>query len=150
VLKVVHRQVHSWLLHECREMGGEIPLGARFADVCTRCASGDVEAGDEGTGAVAGVLELAPFDAPGPDGQGRGDAFEGLDAGHLVDAEGWDTSGGTLGGEPIGLANVMALLGELRIGLGVEPPAHTMGFEVDIFLKCAQPSAARQRGRCRV
>ena len=34
MLKVVHRQVHSWLLHECREMGGEIPLGARFADVC--------------------------------------------------------------------------------------------------------------------
>jgi len=29
----------------------------------------------------------------------------------------------------------MALLGELRIGLGVEPPAHTMGVEVDIFLK---------------
>jgi len=28
----------------------------------------------------------------------------------------------------------MALPGELRIGLGVEPPAHTMGFEVDIFL----------------
>jgi len=25
----------------------------------------------------------------------------------------------------------MALLGELRIGLGVEPPAHTMGFEGD-------------------
>ena len=34
-VEVVHRQVHSWLLHECREMGGEIPLGARFADVCT-------------------------------------------------------------------------------------------------------------------
>ena len=84
---------------------------------------------------MSGVLELAPFDAPGLDGQGRGDAFEDLDAGYLVDVEGWDTSGGTLGGEPIGLANVMAVLGELRIGLGVEPPAHTMGFEVDIFIK---------------
>jgi len=49
--------------------------------------------------------------------------------------KGWDTSGGTLGGGLTGLANVMALLGELRIGLGVELTAHTMGFEVDPFLE---------------
>jgi len=42
--------VHSRLLQECREMGGEILLGGRFADVCAHLAGGDVEAGDEGTG----------------------------------------------------------------------------------------------------
>ena len=50
-----------------------------------------------------------------------------------VHSEGWDISGGTLGGEPIGLANVMALLGELRIGLGVEPPGTRWGLRSTSF-----------------
>jgi len=41
-------------------MGGEILLGGRFADVCAHFAGGDVEAGDEGTGAVSMASALTP------------------------------------------------------------------------------------------
>jgi len=116
-------------------MGGEILLGARFADVCARCASGDLKLAMRVQVPWRVYSNSRRSTRPSLTGKVGAMRSEGLDAGHLVDAEGWDTSGGTLGGEPIGLANVMALLGELRIWLGVEPPTHTMGFEVDIFFR---------------
>lgn len=121
----------------------EVRFGAGGADLGEDPAGGDVEAGDERAGAVADVLKFAPLDPAGLQGQGRGDALEGLDTGHLIDAQGGDSGGGALRGQAVGLADVMALRRELGIRLGVEPAAHAVGLEVGLFLKCARPSVAR-------
>ena len=53
-------------------------------------AGRDVERRDQGSGAVPDVLELTPFDVSRLHRQARGGAFQGLDAGHLVDRNGAD------------------------------------------------------------
>ncbi len=67
------------------EEGGEVGLGAGIGDAAADLAGGDVEIGDQRLRAVADIFELAPLDPARPHRQGGGDAFERLDAGHLVD-----------------------------------------------------------------
>ena len=138
------------VLKHGEEMGGEVLFGTGLTDVGEHRTSGHVEAGDERAGAVADVLELPSFDAPWLGGHCRGDTLEGLDTGHLVDAERRDASGGARRGQAISRADVVTCLGEARIGFGIQPTAYAMRLEVSIFLKCARPSAAQCREQGRV
>jgi hypothetical protein len=79
---------------------------------------------------VADVLGLLALDAPGGHRPIRGLALERLDPGLLVDGDGLDAGGGTLGGGAVGLADVVAALLEALVALGVQPPFGAVGFEV--------------------
>ena len=70
---------------ELFEEGREVGFGAGVGDGAADLAGDDVEAGDQGLRAMADIFELAPLDPARPHGQRGGDAFERLDAGHLVD-----------------------------------------------------------------
>lgn len=104
-----------------------------------------VEAGDQCLRAVPDVFELAPLDLARPHRQGRGDASERLDAGHLVDRHRPHRLLG-LDGAAVDAAYVNALGFEIRIGLGREPGPDAMRLEVGFFLKKSPHRAGRDRG----
>ena len=150
-VEIVHHEVClPVVLKHGGEMCGEVLFGTGLTDVGEYLTGSDVEAGDKRAGAVADVLELPSFDASRLQRQRWGNPLEGLDTGQFVDAEGGNGRGGALRSQAIGLADVVTFLGKANIGFGIKPAAYAMGLEVGIFLKCARPSAAKCRERCRV
>ena len=128
---------------------GEILLGARVADLCEHLSADHVESRDQGLRAVPFVFEFLPGDLARQHGQVRGDALLGLHAGHFVDRHRADILFGRRRRVLVDRADVGALAFELRVGLGREPSANQMRFEVSTFLKSARPSRARCFPRCR-
>ena len=66
----------------------------------------------------------------------------GLHSGHLVDAARLGTVGGTLGRQPIRLADIPTALGEVAVARGVDPTLYAMRLEIDL----AQEAPHRVRG----
>ena len=131
------------------EEAGKVLLGTTLADRALNLPGGDVEAGDQGLGAVAAVLELLPLHLPRLERQGRRDLLERLHPGHFVDRHRTYRRIGRGGGLLIDRADLGALGLELRIGLGREPKPHAMRLQVGRFLACARSSAARSGRRAR-
>jgi hypothetical protein len=116
------------------EKSRKILFGARVADHARDLAGGDIEAGDQGLGAVAAVFELAPLDFAGLHRQPRRGALQGLNAGHLVNrnrAMGFIGTGGGL----VNRADVGTLGVEGGIGRRRQPKPKAMRFEVALFFK---------------
>jgi hypothetical protein len=104
-VEVVHDQVPRCVgTALCQHVGQplrEVLLGAGRADVVADFAGDHIEGGDQGQGAVADVLELAPFDQAGAHGQARRAALDRLHAGHLVDTACLDAGGGAFRRQPL-------------------------------------------------
>jgi len=135
-VEVVHDQVPGCgggaLRKQVRQPLREVLFGAGRPEMVGDLARDHVEGGDQGQGAVADVLELAPFDQTTTQRQGRRRALQGLHAGHLVDAAGLDPSGGALGCQAVGFANVLTLLVELGVAWGVDPTAGAVRLEIGL------------------
>ena len=66
---------------------GEVRFGARGSDAGSHhLTGGHVEIGDQTQGAMAFIFEFLSLDVTGQHGQRWVEAFEGLDAGHLIGA----------------------------------------------------------------
>lgn len=146
-IQIVHDQVprgsSRTLCEHPGEVPGEILLGASLSDISEYLTGGHIEATDQSLRAVANIFKLLTFDAPGPHRQGRSCALQGLNTGHLIDRNRFGAALGPLGGEPIGLANVMAFFLKALIVLRRQPAAYAMRFQVGIFLKNARRHAAK-------
>jgi len=66
-----------------------------------------------------------------------------LNAGLLVERDGLDAGFGALRRQAIGLANVVAALGEALVALGVQPGLRAVRFEIGLFYK-VRPEFDRQ------
>ena len=128
---------------ESVEEAHEVGFVAGIGDAAADLAGDDVEVGDERLRPMADIFELAPLDPARPHGQRGGDAFERLDAGHLVDRHRPHRLAG-FHGAAVDAAHIEALALKIRIGLGREPGADAMRLEVGFFLKSAPPSGARR------
>ena len=117
------------------EEGGEIGLRAGLPELSEHRPAGHAKRRDEHAGAVADVLGLLALDAPGGHRPIRGLALARLDPGLLVDGDGLDAGGGTLGGGAVGLADVVAALLEALVALGVQPRFGAVGLEVGLLFK---------------
>ena len=122
---------------------GVVLLGAPVADHALDPAAHHIKAGDQGLGAMALILELAPLDPTGAHRQVQGDALQRLDAGSLIDRHRADLLLGSGRRVPIDRADLGALGLELRVGLGVEPHANPMRLEVSVLLKKRPPCCGR-------
>lgn len=98
-------------------------------------ASGYIEVEGEGQRAMADVFELAPFDLARLQRQARVFAFQGLHAGHLIQAfdafalfcQGWRLT--------IQRIDIIDFVLKLVVMLGGEPVTVQMRFDLGIFLK---------------
>jgi len=121
-------------VQQVAEKASEILLGPGIADHPFDLAGGNVEGSDEGLSAVAMILELTSLDFARHHRQTGRDALQRLNAGHLVDGDRAMAVIGT-GRILVNLANVGAFAVEGRIGLGSQPVADAMRFEVGFFFK---------------
>ena len=115
--------------HEC----GEVLLGARIADRAADRAGYDIEPRDQGLCAMAFVFELSPFDVAWLHRQSFGGAFQGLDAGHLVNRNGLAALFGHGGCRLIDLADVSAFPVEVGIRLWGQPVTAEMRLDGSFF-----------------
>jgi hypothetical protein len=106
-------------------------------------ARGDIEIEGEGQRPMADVFELTPFDLARLQGQSRVFAFQGLHAGHFIQAfdalalfcQGWCLV--------IQRIDVMNFILKLVVMFGGEPVTVQMRFDLGIFLKVAPRGGVR-------
>ena len=113
----------------------EICLGAAISDGAADLASGNVECGDQGFGAMADILALPPFDVSRLHRQARRGAFQSLDTGHFVDRDSLHTLLGGGGGRLIHCADIGALRVEVGIRLGRQSVTVAVRLEIGLFSK---------------
>ena len=138
--------------HRGRDVVDEIRLRTREIDGrAEQLSGGDLQVRRQTLGARAALFKLPPFDLSRFHRLGRMLTFQGLDAGHLIDAHGVLALLIALGCLLIAITHLLHLLGKhLRIvGLGVEPIAALMGFEIARLLKNAPLVGARSTAQSR-
>src|SRR5215467_9961185 len=126
--------VRGGAAQQATEKARKILFGPGIADHAFDLAGGDIEGRNQGLSAVAAILELTSLDLAGRHRQSRRDAFEGLDAGHLVDRDG---AMGVIGSGRgfVDRTDVRALGIEGGIRLRGQPVADAMWLEVGFFFK---------------
>jgi hypothetical protein len=101
-------------------MGIEILLGASVPNGGLVHLSGsDIEGGNQRLGAMADVLKLDEGAAPGLHGDVGHRSLQGLNSGHLVQAEGQFAAFSASGGLLIDVADVFDFVSEGRVGGGL-------------------------------
>lgn len=153
-VEVVHDQVRWRVRGTPRQQAGQelrkILLSACLAELRRNLPGRYVEPGDQGVGTVANVLELAALDVPRGHRPGRSYPLKRLNPSHFVNRDRRDSRRRPNGCQAVGLADVVALLGEPHVCLGVEPAARAMRLEVHFFLKSAPRSATKCLRQSRV
>ena len=115
--------------HEC----GEVRLGACIADRGADRAGCDIEPRDHGDCAMAFVFEFSPLDVAWLHRQSFGGAFQGLDAGHLINRNGLAALFGLGRCRLIYLADVSAFLVEIGIRFWGQPVTTEMRLDRGFF-----------------
>ena len=126
--------VGSGATEQVAEKSREILFRPCIADHTLDCAGGNVESGNQGLSAMTAVLELAPFHLARHHRQTRCDAFQGLNAGHLVDGDRAMAVIGA-GGGLVDPADVRTFVVEGGVGFGGQPVPDAMRLEVGLFFK---------------
>jgi hypothetical protein len=94
---------------------GEVGFGARGSQAGSHhLTGGHIQVGDQTQGAMAFIFEFLPLDVTGQHGQRWVEAFEGLDAGHLIGAVHMRARRRKRGGRFIHLTHGADLFGQLR------------------------------------
>ena len=124
---------------------GEVGLGARGTDAgSNHLTGGHIQVGDQTQGAMAFIFEFLSLDVTGQHGQRWVEAFEGLDAGHLIGAGHMHPRRGERWRGLIHLTHRADLLGQFGgiVGRGSEPIPLAMRLQSARLLK---PSGQKSR-----
>ena len=109
---------------------GEVGFGARGSDAGSHhLTGGHIQVGDQTQGAMAFIFEFLSLDVTGQHRQRWVEAFEGLDAGHLIGAVHMRARRSKRGGRFIHLTDGADLFGQLSgvVGGWSQPVALAMG-----------------------
>jgi hypothetical protein len=117
-------------LHQRVDQIDKVLFVSGVADLADDLSGGDIEARQQALGAMPLVFELDGLRFALFHRSIRSDPFLGLDAGHLIDADG--DLALLLGGDGLGVerADILSFLFLLWIGFGIEPVARAMRLEL--------------------